>query len=270
MENEIYSKFIEEKKIQGIQNRRVFLDQKIPPLSTLENFDSVAKYLTEFPFLIDNFIFFYSPDVVNKLKEINISNGTRRWLIDSDKILFEIDNLYINLNKCFDKKKLFALIESHLYISFFNSFLSEIHPPIIKNNQDINFLYHKIKLLFERIDYALLNKIVPKFTFFELMLICWFHHEMGDFINNKEIRKTILKTFSGRSKEAIQVIKYLSHKPDSISQRKFYKDLFPILKLILPDHKLLSKEEFENTMDEKYGGDYEVYKYNKVRKLLAE
>lgn len=55
------------------------------------------------------------------------------------------------------------------------------------------------------------------------------------------------------------------------SKNKFYQQIFPLIKIILPDHSLLTEDEFLNNslQSQAFNADYKRYQVNKIQKIIS-
>jgi hypothetical protein len=84
--------------------------------------------------------------------------------------------------------------------------------------------------------------------------------------NNTFVKKILEQSCKGNT--AVYYTQLKEFHNQGVSKRKIYLELFPLLKMIMKENDLLSKEEFLSTKEDSYDGDYSKYKIARVKKIL--
>jgi hypothetical protein len=217
--------------------------------------------------ILHDLILFKDDEITKKLIELGLNENSLQWFVSIEDIMKELDALG-NDKEIFISYQLITLwINAHLDFSFFNSLHTLTNSSIEYNNSASN-IYHLGFIKFMRTKKSSKIKIIKRLTEF-----------FGKLGKDNIEYKLLLNIFKGNTsilkKDALEHILLNS----ICSNRKTCLKLFDLTKLVYPNKKLKSEEEFYSIkldpstskyLDENYNSDYNFYKISKVTTLLFD
>lgn len=270
LNNSRFEKAISELKQDSILAKKQFLKQNMKHYKDCDNVHNFILQLFNFiPFLV---VLKNEIEIYNKLKSIGIKDEVLVWMIDLNEAEAEIRRLnQIKGLTIFPFDFLFAIL-SHLDIKFKIGLIDFLGLSEEYNNSISNTLFVDTNNRIRRSNYeGKLERKSSKCIFEQEMNVqldkdAEIHVKIGN--SKEDYQSSILKNLKGNTGNFLELISNnLAH---GISKRKVFLELFPLLKLILKDVELLSKDEFHNLKDEYYDGNYEKYKISRVKKILLK
>lgn len=265
-----FEEALSELKHDSIIIKKQFLNLKIKHYNDCDNVHNFVLQLFDFiPFIV---LFKNEIEVNYKLKEIGIKNEVLLWMIDLKDIEAEIRRLnQINGLTILPFDFLFA-VRSHLDLKFKVGLIDFLGLSEDYNNSISNTLFVDTNNRIRRRNYeGKLERKASKSIFEQQMNKQLdkdgeIHVKIGN--SYEDYQSSLLKNLKGNTSNFLELIFF--NLKNRISKRKVFLELFPLLKLILKDVELLSKDEFHNLKDEYYDGNYEKYKISRVKKILLK
>lgn len=267
-DSELYFALIELLKSNAIKAKQILLETEFTQFPINGSQDDKAKFVRQFIPLLLNLILFPDEEVIQKLKSYQFASPTLKWMVNLDEITFEINRLIKIEGLYFPAYAYLIIIETHLslkfHINFIENFVSTTY-----NNQDTSFLFVDFDKRIRRRDYHKKMNQTPKMDAFEKTMNEIFDDfeiitsEDADFSN-----KLLRQSAKGNTSYYLTLINKFS--VQGMSRDKIYRELFPLLKLIIKDKELLSFDQFISTKDDKYNADYTNYQISRVKKILQK
>ncbi len=217
-----------------------------------------------------------SEKIILKFRELGIPLPKLKWIIPLENILNVFSNIENNGEILLIKKNIIHFIHLHLKSKIRNEIFLWGNQ-IVKSKMKFD-LKHYYKLIFRRIkdgngrlrtykneiERQIENEILEMRSLFP------------DWDQFSECFLSIIagKTEYNYLKDILQSC-YYEHR--NISKRQFFCKIYDLFRLICKDEDLLSEAEFNDRTEMKinqksektyYDGDYEDYKYKKLRKLI--
>lgn len=236
---------------------------------------NVSSFLVQFiPFI--NYLIFFPDDekVLSKLNELGFDKSPSTSMVRLEEIEKEIKRLS-NIDGLLIFPFHYLVASIHILQLKFNiEFIERLGLSCTYNNSKTNPLFVDTSNRLRRREYneEKIHETEIKDSF-ELMM-----NAILDYSDNVSIKLGLEK--EALSKNYLQMLKgnvkiytdlFNQFYCLSISKSRAYSELFPLLKLILKDAKLMSeKEYFDNDNDKFYDGKYEFYKISRVRKILLK
>lgn len=266
----LFNKQIEDLKRKSIVAKNRLLSEQFKPYPNDGSKDDKINFVLQFTDFILDLTLFPDDEVLNKLRELKFANHSLRWFVKIEDILKEIERLN-NLKGLFflPNPYLFA-ITSHLQVKLFISLIEDFELISIYNNSDTNIVYKDYAERYRRREYNEKKMQTPKMDFFEKIMNNFYDIIEKTIDNDKVLaKKMMLQPLKGNTSIYYTILD--SFHCEGISKNKVYKELFPLLKMIMKDYELLSEEEFATKdKDANYEANYSKYKISRTKKLLQK
>ena len=263
----LYLTYIEELKQNSILAKEMLLNYEFNPFPNDGTIEEKISFAAQFTPLLSYLIFFPDDEIIQKLKELRFSGKALKWFVNLEKITNEINRL-ANIKGLFFNPFLFLFgIESHLYNSFFISYVEDFELSITYNKSETNILSLEYDNRIRRRKYNEDKKQKAKMDDYE-KLMNQLHDDLEEATkeDNGYSNKTFSELAKGNTKSYYNCLN--TFKTQGISKNKVYLELFPLLKMIMKKDKMLTEEEFIISKDEKYDADYKKYKIKRVKDFL--
>lgn len=250
--------------------KNTFLITKFDKLVKNPSNEEVSTFILQFLPFLDFMMFFYDDiNVNNKLKELGFKSNMLNRIISIEDIEKEIKRL-LNIDGLvfIPYNFLFASIE-HIRLKFKIEFVESFGLGIKYNKNETNTIFLDYSNRLRRKNSERKNKKVNESQFEllmneELKILDEKSIELG--YEKDSINKSILKMMKGNTKTFTDLLEF---RVIGISKNNAYCELFPLIKLLFKEAKLLEESEYySNNNDKNYDGNYRIYKYRKVDKLL--
>jgi hypothetical protein len=257
---------------KNIQYRKEqFLEENFKPIQKEPSHEEIISFLTQFIPYFNYLLFFNLEDkkIANKLDELGFSNNIKKWFVNVEKIENEIKRLLSISDFIFiPSSYLFASIE-HLRLKFLIEII-EGFTFIFYNNTDSNYLSVDFNKRIRRRNFKK-KKNIGKSDYEFLMEEIMLFYEKQSFELDLE-KNYFIKILLRATKGNTNIYKDLfDFRVINISMNTAYCELFPLMKIIMKDYKLLDECEFNDKMyNNNYDGNYRFYKYRKVQKILLK
>lgn len=259
------AEFLWELKRTAAIKRKLFLEYDLKEIKALKKTEKIIFLKEWYPELV----FFPSPEVIERFKQLGLNSYCLQWLVDINQILREVQKiekkgdliisrsgalvfikLYLKskinaeLQRCFD---LTAELRDNPESPFLAKILTDVY-----RQKETN---HKIGIRYKGLFNFLMHATTDQFT------------DLAK--DEKEGKKLALSIAKGKTEgnflnDLLRSIYCFSKK---CTKRKLYILLFDLFKLVCKDITLHSEEEFVN---KEYNTTYSTYKYSRVRHLLGK
>lgn len=257
--------FLLELKRTAAIKRKDFLEYDLKELDFLKKIEKIIFLKKWYPELV----FFPSPEVIERFKQLGLNSYCLQWLVDINQILREVQKiekkgdliisrsgalvfikLYLKskiiaeLQRCFD---LTAELRDNPESPFLAKILTDVY-----RQKETN---HKIGIRYKGLFNFLMHATTDQFT------------DLAK--DEKEAKKLALSISKGKSEKFFlkAILNYIHCFSNNCTKRKLYILLFDLFKLVCKDITLHSEEEFVN---KEYNTTYSTYKYSRVRHLLGK
>jgi hypothetical protein len=231
--------------------------------------DDKIEFVNQFLYLVTDLVLFPDFDLLQKLKQYRFSNSTLKWFVNLEDVLFELDRLSKVDGLFFLPNSWLFAVQSHLESKVFVSIIESFELDSIYNNKETNILFEDFSKRFRRREYNEQKGQTPKSNWFEKIMnkqIDLLENATG---NNKDLVKNMYLKYA-QADTSLFLENLNTFHVEGIPKNKVYLELFPLLKLILKDRKLLSEDEFLQEENVPYDADYSKYKIARVRKILLK
>ena len=261
---------IDDLKSKSIAAKKLLFTEKFEPFLNNGNKDNTIEFLMQFFEIVSDLTLFPDNEVFSKLKELSFSHYSLRWFVDIEDILIEIERIN-NLKGVFILPSYYLFnITSHLKFKMIIGLIQDFGLNTSYNNADTNIVYKDFSERYRRREYneKLMQK--PKMDFFEqLMNLIFDLNKIRGDKDNPMDKRTFLQPFKDNT--SFFYSKLDSFYCQGISRDKVYKELFPLVKMVLKDYEFLTEEEFWGKgKDANYDGNYNKYKISRVKKILQK
>lgn len=263
-----YNMEIENLRLQSISSKKKLLSEQFFQLPKDCTKDDKVKFVLQFKELISVLILFPDEEVIMKFKSLKFSNLILKWFIPLDKILLELERLTNIDGFFFLKYQYFFAVQAHLQTKALIALIEGFGLNTNYNNSDTNIFFKDFAKRYERRYYNQKKMQTPKMDDFEKKMNYMFDR-IEHLTNDQDLAKqNVLQPIKGNTSAYYFLLGDFIY--DGKSKNKAYKELFPLLKLVLIEHELLSENEFGELPNESstYNGDYSKYKTERVKKIL--
>ena len=262
-----YFALIKELNEKSKASKEVFLAKTFEPFPENGNIEDKIEFLLQFFDLLPDFVLFPDEEIIKKLRELRFAKHTLRWIVKLEDITDEIDRLRRFNGLFFMPFHYLFSIQAHLVTKFLISTIEDFDFTVKRNNQDTNILYEDMAKRFRKREYNRQLGQTQKMDSFERMMNSIIN-KMESASNNNYmfVKKLFEQSYNGTTTMYYTQLKEFYTL--DVSERKIYLELFPLLKMIMKERDLLSKEEFLSTKEDSYDGDYSKYKIARVKKIL--
>lgn len=267
-DSELYFALIVLLKNNAIKAKQILLETEFTQFPINGSQDDKAKFVRQFIPLLLDLILFPDEEVIQKLRSYQFASPTLKWMVNLEEITFEINRLIKIEGLYFPSYAYLIIIETHLSLKFRINF-TENFVSTTYNNQDTSFLFVDFDKRIRRRDYNKKMNQIPKMDAFEKTMNEIFDDfeiitsEDADFSN-----KLLRQSAKGNTSYFLSLINKFS--VQGMSRDKIYRELFPLLTLIIKDKELLSFDQFISTKDDKYDANYTNYQIRRVKKILQK
>ena len=261
-----YFALIKELNEKSKASKEVFLTKTFEPFPENGNIEDKIEFLLQFFDLLPDFVLFPDEEIIKKLRELKFAKHTLKWIVKLEDITDEIDRLRRFNGLFFMPFHYLFSIQAHLVTKFLISTIEDFDFTVKRNNQDTNILYEDIAKRFRKREYNRQLGQTQKMDSFERMMNSIINKMESAPNNNTFVKKILEQSCKGNT--AVYYTQLKEFHNQGVSKRKIYLELFPLLKMIMKENDLLSKEEFLSTKEDSYDGDYSKYKIARVKKIL--
>ena len=261
-----YFALIKELNEKSKASKEVFLTKTFEPFPENGNTEEKIEFLLQFFDLLPDFVLFPDEEIIKKLRELKFAKHTLKWIVKLEDITDEIDRLRRFNGLFFMPFHYLFSIQAHLVTKFLISTIEDFDFTVKRNNQDTNILYEDIAKRFRKREYNRQLGQTQKMDSFERMMNSIINKMESAPNNNTFVKKILEQSCKGNT--AVYYTQLKEFHNQGVSKRKIYLELFPLLKMIMKENDLLSKEEFLSTKEDSYDGDYSKYKIARVKKIL--
>ncbi len=275
LKQKVNSQF-EELKFQSTISARAkkqeFLQARIPKLVSdtpdfVTNLWAVVSYFKEF-------CFFPDIEIRAEFKRVGIPTDKMKWFVPIEEIDQQFNNIEKDPNLFVYKSGIAFLIKTHLDIKF-KFFVLKWANAISKNGLDIEKYARNFS---RRMKYGK-GEIKRPINDFDIIIQHLFS-QMEDLQSKDErLGQFFEMTLAGETKTSVltEILDFCLEF-DDVSERSKFTVLFDLFRLICKDEKLKSENEFREWTahlvakgkNAKYDGDYDNYKYSRVKALLRK
>jgi hypothetical protein len=263
----LYEKQIAQLKRKAINAKDCLLSEQFVQFNKYGSKDDHIEFIVQTMELVFDLALFPDDLVINRLKELGFTNEIIKWFVKLDDVLIEIERLSNIHGVLFFKYSLLFVISTHLQLKAMITAVENFGLHEFHNNTDTNLLYKWSVKLYRRVEYNKSKRQEPKMNAFDRQILNIF--KMVENKTDKAIaRKYILQTLKGNTSLYITMLDQFYNK--GISRNEVYRELFPLLKMVMKDTELLSDEEYFATKDDKYDANYNSYKIARVKKILQK
>jgi hypothetical protein len=261
-----YFALIKELNEKSKASKEVFFAKTFEPFPENGNIEDKIEFLLQFFDLLPDFVLFPDEEIIKKLRELKFAKHTLKWIVKLEDITDEIDRLRRFNGLFFMPFHYLFSIQAHLVTKFLISTIEDFDFTVKRNNQDTNILYEDIAKRFRKREYNRQLGQTQKMDSFERMMNSIINKMESAPNNNTFVKKILEQSCKGNT--AVYYTQLKEFHNQGVSKRKIYLELFPLLKMIMKENDLLSKEEFLSTKEDSYDGDYSKYKIARVKKIL--
>jgi hypothetical protein len=263
----LYLNYIEELKQNSILAKEMLLNYEFNPFPNDGTIEEKISFVAQFTPLLNYLIFFPDDEIIRKLKELRFSGKALKWFVNLEKITDEINRLE-KIKGLYINPLMFLIgIESHLYNSFFISYVEDFELSKTYNKSETNIISLEYDNRIRRREYHKVKKQKAKMDDYE-KLMNQLHDDFEELTkeDNGYSNKTFSELAKGNTKSYYNCLN--TFKNQGISKNKVYLELFPLLKMIMKDDKMLTEDEFIISKDEKYDAVYKKYKISHVKQII--
>jgi hypothetical protein len=253
--------------------KQSFLASEFDSLIKNPSTNDVSIFILQFlPFL--DFIMFFGneKEVKNKLSKLGFTNNVIKWFVSISEIENEINRLRKIDGLLFIPYNFLFASTEYIRIKFKIELVEGFGLNILHNNIETNTIFLDISNRYRRNNYKRKKSLKPNKTTYDILMnlqIENFEKISTQLGNDKDlIIKNVLKTLNGNTRNLTDLFEFVTV---GISENNAYCELFPLLKLIMKDVKMLDETEFYSGGNDKYyDGVYRTYKFRRVQKLLQK
>jgi hypothetical protein len=261
---------IEYLRAQAALSKKRLLTESFDQFPTEGNLDDKINFVLQFTEIIQILVLFPDDEVIGKLKSLKFSNLILKWFIPIDEILKELERLTKIDRLFFFLNPYFFAVQSHLQMKVLIALIEGFAININYNNCDTNIVFKDFADRQRRRDYNKSKGQTPKMDSFEKAM-----NGLNNILERQAndevlVKKYLLQLTKGNTSGFYLLIDDFIYAGKS--RNRAYKELFPLLKMVLLDHELLSEDEFGALSNEasSYDGNYSKYKTERVKKILRK
>ena len=252
---------------------RSFLASNFDSLPENSNKSDVSNFILQFlPYL--DFLMFFDGDkeVKNKLNKLGFTNNVLKWLVSISDIEKEIKRLIKIDGLLFVPYNFLYASTEYIRLKFKIELVEGFGLNIMHNNIETNTVFLDLSNRVRRNNYINKKSSKPNKSEYDMLMnqhIETFEKISTELDQEKDlIIKSVLKSLNGNTKNITNLFEF---RTVDISKNNAYCELFPLLKLIMKDVKMLDETEFYSSGNDKYyDGIYRIYKISRVQKLLLK
>ena len=259
------AEFLWELKRTAAIKRKLFLEYDLKEIKALKKTEKIIFLKEWYPELV----FFPSPEVIERFKQLGLNSYCLRWFVDINQILREFQKIENNADliilrsgalvfiKLYLKSKIIAELQrcfdltAELRDNPESPFLAKILTDVYRQKETNHKIGIRYKGLFNFVMHATADQMTDVAK------------------DEKEGKKLALSISKGNSEKFFlkAILNYIHCFSNNCTKRKLYILLFDLFKLVCKDITLHSEEEFVN---KEYNTTYSTYKYSRVRHLLGK
>lgn len=261
-----FKKYSEAIKITAEYSKQFLLELEFEPLPNDPKTEDYEAYVKQFIPWVLNLVLFPNLETFTKLKALGFTHMNFKCFSPLELIVNEIERLKNIKGLHIFPYMYLVSINEHLACKLLESMIERFRLHAFYNKRETNIYYQEVYEFYRRIEYNKSKNQIGKMNIKEQKLkglLDKIENAVGD---DTDAKKMFLKVLNGKGDLVYDCIN--TFHVVSISKRKVYLELFPLLKLVVgDDFEMLSEEDYDNSKLIGYKS-YDDYKIHRVGKIL--
>jgi hypothetical protein len=228
--------------------------------------DEKQVFLLQFiPELLD-LVFTRNEPLLKKFDELNFGESVKKWFVELDDVVKEINKIHQMKGVFIMRNTFLHGIEFHLKTKVLIQLLDRFGLDVRHNKLDVNDVYLDMNKRYRRRKANARKNQTGKMDWFEKIMnkyIDKIEHTTND---KKGSRKLMLQIYRGNTSSFLKLLD--NFHCIGPSRDKVYKEIWPLLKLILKDEEFLTEDEFLSADEIGYDAKYKKYQLEHVKDIL--